>query len=63
MFSVDKKDAKMKKPRRRSSTVFVIIAIACGVALIIYVAGKMQGEKVSIQTPLGKVEIIFQHHN
>ncbi len=53
----------MKKPRRRSSTVFVIIAIACGVALIIYVAGKMQGEKVSIQTPLGKVEIIFQHHN
>jgi hypothetical protein len=62
-FGLESKDAKMKNEGTRKSTVLVIIAFAVSVALVIYVAGKMHGEKVSIQTPVGKAEIIFQHRD
>jgi len=51
----------MKKPASGNKSIRLVIALALSAALIIYVTGKMNGEKLSIQVPFGKLELIFQH--
>src|SRR6185503_20961581 len=55
------KKAPMKKSGRGLQSIRLIIALALSAALIIYVAGKMNGESISVQIPFGKLVIIFKH--